>query len=60
MAKGTRWIKGQEYLLNGRYADRQQALDIAAEMRGKWWHKVRVVKLSDWDFMIYVHGRLKE
>ena len=52
---GIRWIDGQEYMLSGRYSDQQRAIDTAKYLR-KSWLKVRVIKLWEFDFLIYVHG----
>ena len=53
--KGIRMINGQEYMLNGRYSDKEQAQKAADELRYSW-SKVRVIKLWECDYMIYVHG----
>jgi hypothetical protein len=54
--KGVRWIDGQEYLLCGRYNDKDSA-SRAAKINREDWERVRIIKLNDWDFLIYVHGR---
>lgn len=58
MTKGVRWIRGQEYLLNGRYSDKTKAIEAAADLR-KSWLKVRIIKLWDYDFLVYVHGSMR-
>jgi hypothetical protein len=55
MTRGVRWIDGREYLLYGRYSDRDLASQAVKNARGN--HiSVRLVKLSNWDFLIYIHG----
>ncbi len=55
MQKGVRWIKGREYLLCGRAPNREaarvQALSLATQ-----WKSVRIIKLWEYDFLLYVHG----
>lgn len=56
MQKGTRWINGQEYLLCGRVDSKERAVQQATALRTEW-AKVRIIKLWEYDFMLYVHGR---
>lgn len=49
---GTRKIGGKFYLLAGRTGSKQWAESEAAEIRRRG-NLVRIVKLSEWDFMIY-------
>lgn len=56
MERGTRYIGGREYLLCGRVDSKEHAGSEAADLR-KYWAHVRIIKLSDWDYMLYVHGR---
>jgi hypothetical protein len=48
-------IDGREYMLAGRVSDRGIAMDQRDELL-KRWTLVRIIRLSDWDFMLYVHG----
>ena len=48
-------IDGQEYLLCGRYTDKEQAARAKAALLHSWL-KVRIIKLSNWDYLLYVHG----
>lgn len=53
--KGVRFIKGREYLLSGRYCSKAEARSAAVHTR-KRWESVRIIKLWDCDYMIYVHA----
>lgn len=55
MTKGVRWIDGREFLLAGRKSDKEGAERERDALRHSW-ERVRIVKLSDWDYMLYVHG----
>lgn len=55
MTKGIRWIDGREFLLAGRKSRKEDAKQEAAALRASW-AQVRIVKLNDWDYMLYVHG----
>jgi hypothetical protein len=55
MQKGVRWIGGKEYMLAGRCDSKKRAKEQAAALRESW-ASVRIVKLWDYDFMLYVHG----
>jgi hypothetical protein len=55
MTKGIRFIDGREYLLCGREFTKEKAKQEKAALLASW-ERVRIVKLSDWDFMLYVHG----
>ena len=54
-AKGVRFIGGREYLLAGRTVSRERAEIYRVALQSTW-NSVRIVKLSDWDFVLYVHG----
>lgn len=54
--KGVRWIDGREYLLCGRADSKEGAQSQARALRASWF-SVRIVKLWEFDFMLYVHGR---
>jgi hypothetical protein len=56
VTRGIRYIDGQQYMLNGRYDSRERALCEAKEAR-QYWLKVRIIKVWEHDFMLYVHGR---
>ena len=49
-------IDGQQYLLCGRYTDREDAARAAEALRGDW-EKVRVIKVALLDYRIFVHAR---
>jgi hypothetical protein len=53
--RGVRYIDGKVYLLCGRTADCDDAHRRAAQLKAEW-NKVRIIKLNDWDYMLYVHG----
>lgn len=55
MSKGTRFIGGKEFLLGGRVSDKAAATSEAKALRASW-EQVRIVKLSSFDYMLYVHG----
>lgn len=57
--RGIRFINGQEYMLCGRTSERDAAQREAKSLRSSW-SKVRVIKISNWDYMIYVHGGMTE
>lgn len=54
-SRGTRYINGREYLLCGRYSSKVAAQSAAESSRERW-YQVRIIKVNQWDFMIYVHG----
>lgn len=56
MSRGVRMIGGREYLLCGRVGSKEAATSAARSLRREWM-RVRVVKLNDWDYMLYAHGR---
>ena len=53
---GVRWLGGREFLLCGRVSSRAAARFEQEHLRLEW-DRVRMIKLSDFDFMLYVHGR---
>jgi hypothetical protein len=55
MQKGNRIINGREFLLCGRASSKESAEQHKRSLRDGW-TLVRIVKMSDWDFMLYVHG----
>lgn len=55
MTKGIRWIKGQEYMLAGRCDSKTLASHMKRMLLLKW-NKARIIKLWDYDFLLYVHG----
>jgi len=55
-SKGVRWIDGREYLLCGRESNKEHAQWHATALREQW-ERVRIVKLNDWDYLLYVHAR---
>lgn len=55
MTKGVRFIDGREYLLCGRAESKTAALEARKALLASW-DKVRIVKVWDYDFMLYVHG----
>jgi hypothetical protein len=55
MRRGVRWIDGREFLLCGRESSREDAERAKKTLRDSW-ERVRIVKLNNWDFMLYVHG----
>lgn len=55
MSKGARWIGGREYLLHGRYDNREGAVAMAGLLR-RYGYIVRVIKLHWYDYMVYSHG----
>lgn len=57
MSKGTRYIDGQEFILCGRELSKENAQKVRKVLLERW-AKVRIIKLADWDFMLYVHGRM--
>ena len=56
MPRGVRMIAGREFLLAGRTDSKERATADAKALRQEW-ERVRVIKLRDWDFMLYAHGR---
>ena len=59
MTKGVRFIDGQEYLLCGRTSERDAAERQAKALKSSW-SRVRIIKLNNWDFMIYVHAAIEK
>lgn len=55
--KGVRWIGGREFLLCGRESDKVRAQSVAKVLRGEYMI-VRIVKIWECDYMLYVHGKL--
>lgn len=55
MTKGVRFIGGREYLLAGRTTSRERAEQERTALQNTW-QSVQIVKLCDWDFMLYVHA----
>lgn len=55
MSKGIRFIDGQEYLLAGRCSSKQSAISEAIELR-RFHSKVRIIKVWEFDYLVYVHG----
>ncbi len=53
--RGIRMIEGQEYLLCGRCSSKESAIREAEALR-KTHIKVRIIKVWDCDYMLYVHG----
>lgn len=54
--KGVRWFGGREFLLCGRKSDKEDAVSEKRALLHSW-ERVRIVKLNDWDYMLYVHAR---
>ena len=59
MAKGIRWIGGRQYLLHGRASSKDRAKQSAQDLRNDG-YIVRVVKLWEFDYMIYSHGPIEK
>lgn len=57
MTRGVRWINGREFLLCGRYDDREKALE-AKRVSLLYWDRARIVKLNPFEWFVYVHGQL--
>jgi hypothetical protein len=55
--RGVRFIGGREFLLAGRAYNREDAQRGARGLRHSW-RLVRIVKRSEWDYMLYVHEAL--
>ena len=55
MIKGTRWIQNREFIIAGRANNLDSA---TAEKKAllKQWSQVRVIKLKNYDYALYVHG----
>lgn len=60
MAKGTRFIGGKEFLLAGREVSKFDAQVARIDLLRSDWERVRIIKLSDWDYMLYAHGRISK
>ena len=59
MIKGTRWIKGQEFIICGRAFTKDSARTEKQSLL-KEWSQVRIIKLNDNDYALYVHGYMGE
>lgn len=55
MRRGVRWIQGREFLLAGRCSDKAKAVIERNALRNSW-ERVRIIKLWQYDFLLYVHG----
>lgn len=56
MQAGIRMIDGKEYMLAGRTSDKERAQSEAQSLRRSW-SSVRIIKIWEYDYMLYVHGR---
>lgn len=57
MQKGARMINGQEYILAGRCSNKESAKKQAEAVRTRY-QKVRIIKILDYDYMIYAHAAI--